>query len=167
MTINGMLVPPANIGDALEPGEPGYQAPQRPDNDLITGYLTDEQKETLREAAMVESCARQQLALLDAAHRMSAVGCKLGRDFVELSATGSIRTSVLVSSMVDVESAAAILLVALQELCYQIGGIPQRDAIGHVLFDVNFRIANKRRALDWERKEREAKQKSANKKETM
>ena len=152
MIVNGMLVPSANIGDELEPGEPGYQATQRPDNDMITGYLTDEQKDTLREAGRVESCARQQLALLDAAHRMSAAGCKLGRDFLELSATGSIYTSTLSSSMNEAESAAAKLLVVMQELRYQIAGIPERDVIGSVLRSVNFDIANKQRALEFERK---------------
>lgn len=152
MIINGMLVPPPNIGDELEPGEPGYQAPARPDNDAITGYLTDDQKQTLREGGRVESCARQQLVLLDAAHRMSAASSKLGRDFVELSATGKISITLLVNSMVDIESAAAKLLVTLQELRYQIGGMSERDVIGSVLRGVNFDIANKQRALEFERK---------------
>ena len=149
MIVNGILIPPANVGDELEPGEPGYQAPTSADSGVITGYLTAEQKSTLREAARLESCARQQLAFLDAANRMSAAGGKLGRDLVELAATGSIFTAKLERSMLEIESAAAKLLVAMQELRYQIGGIPERDVIGQVLHDVDFYIANKQRALEF------------------
>ena len=157
MIINGMLVPPPNMGDALFPDEPGYQAPARPDNGVITEYLTDEQKDTLRAAGRLESCTRQQLLLLDSACRMSNTSGKLCRDFVELSATGKIPIAVLMNSMSDIESAAAKLLVTMQELHYQIGGLPERDVIGHVLHSVNFHINNKRRALEWHQKDLQTK----------
>lgn len=152
MIINGMLVPPPNIGDELEPGEPGYQAPTSADNGAITDYLSAEQRNILRAAGLLESYAKQQLALLDAAYRMSAVGFKLGRDLLELSAMKRLPAATLLTSMKEVESSSARMLVALQEIQSQFGGIPEHDVICRVLHSVNFLIANKKRALDWERK---------------
>lgn len=153
MIVNGMLIPPANAGGGLEPGGPGYRdAPPA----ACIEYLTPEQKGTLREAARVESCARQQLALLDAAHRMGAAGCRLGRDFVGLSATGCIYRVELENSMGGMESAAASPLAAMQELRFQLGGLPGRDVAGGVLHSSNFHIGNKRRALEWHWKELQA-----------
>ena len=83
MLVNGKLIPPPELGDALYPDEPGYHPPGR---SFPRAYLTSEQWDTLREAARVESCAGQQLAMMDAANRMSATGGRLARDFFELHA---------------------------------------------------------------------------------
>ena len=148
MIINGMLIPPANVGDELEPGEPGYKAPSRK---IFDDYLTEEQSDTLREAARVESCSGQQLALLDAVNRMNAAGGQISRDFFEMSAKGYILSAKIENSMRELETASAKLLVTMQEIIFQIGE-SDRDVIAHILHDVSFQIKNKRRALDWERK---------------
>lgn len=148
MLINGMLVPPANVGDELEPGEPGYQAPSLK---IFDDYLTEEQNDTLREAARVESCSGQQLALLEAVNRMNAAGGQISRDFFEMSAKGYIVSARIENSMRELEAASAKLLVTMQEIIFQIGE-SDRDVIARVLHDISFQIKNKRRALDWERK---------------
>lgn len=148
MLMNGMLIPPANIGDELEPGEPGYHAPALK---IFYDYLTEDQSDTLREAARVESCSGQQLTLLDAVNRMNAAGGQISRDFFEMSAKGYIISARIESSMRELEAASAKLLVTMQEIIFQIGE-SDRDVIAHILHDVSFQISNKRRALDWERK---------------
>lgn len=83
MLVNGKLIPPPELGDALYPDEPGYRPPVRR---IPREYLTSEQWDTLREAAEVESISGLQLAMMDAANRMSAAGGRLARDFFELHA---------------------------------------------------------------------------------
>lgn len=145
MLVNGKLIPPPELGDALDPDEPGYRPPVRR---IPREYLTAEQWDTLREAARVESCAVQQLAMLDAANRMSAAGGRLARDFFELHARGGVVVSQLEKSLSDIEAAAESLLVASQELRFQ-ANLRERDIVGGVLNGIDFSIANKRRALDW------------------
>ena len=145
MLMNGKLIPPPELGDALDPGEPGYRPPVRR---IPREYLTSEQWDTLREAAEVESISGLQLAMMDAANRMSAAGGRLARDFFELHARGGVVAAQLEKSLSDIEVAAESLLVASQEMRFQ-ANLRERDIVGGVLYGIDFSIVNKRRALDW------------------